>query len=87
MIFVKNRTNIDVDMLWLRTANNEIKIILVSMMQGGGFEKLQLDIAPSISSTVPMEAIIFKAEHQLFTKRVKRNSFSPQCNPGNQHAV
>ena len=38
-------------------ANNKLKIILVSMMQGGGFEKLQFDKAPSICLTVSMEAV------------------------------
>ena len=49
-------------MVSISTANNNI---LVSMMQGGGFEKLQFHKAPSICSTVPMEAVVFKAEQPV----------------------
>ena len=52
-------------MISISTANIKLKISLVSMMQWGGFEKLQLDKAPSISSTVPMEAVVFKAEQPV----------------------
>ena len=44
-------------------------IILVSMMQGGIFDKLQFDKAPSICSTVPMEAVVFEADSQLFIQK------------------
>ena len=44
---------------------SKLKFILESMMQGGGFEKLQFDKAPSISSTVPMEVVV----SQLFIRK------------------
>ena len=54
---------------------------------GGGFEKLQFGKAPSICLTVPMEAVVFKAEQPVVHPKGLRDSFSPQCNPGYQHAV
>ena len=65
--------------------NSKLKIILVSMMQGGGFEKLQVDKAPSICLTVPMEAV--EAEQPVVHPKGLGNSFSQRRNPGNQHAV
>ena len=62
----KRHKNCQHVMISISTTNNKLKIILVSMiMQEGGFEKLQLDKAPSISSTVPMEAVVFKAEQSV----------------------
>ena len=69
-------------MVSISKGNNKLKTILVSMMQGGGFEKLQFDKVP-ICSTVPIDAVVFKAEQPIVhPKELKRNSFSPQCNPG-----
>ena len=50
------------------------------MMQGGGFEKLQFDKAPSICLTVPMEAV--EAEQPVVHPKGLRNSFSQRRNPG-----
>ena len=71
-------------MISISTANNILKITLMSMMQGGGFEKLQFDKAPSICSTVPMEAVVSRQKQPVVHTR---NSFSQRRNPGNQHAV
>ena len=46
----------------ISTRNN--KNFLLSMMQVGGFEKLQLDKA-SICLTVPIDAVVFKAEQPV----------------------
>ena len=70
-------------MISISIANNKLKIILVSMTQGGGFEKLQFDKAPSICSTVPMEAVAFKAEQPVVHSKELGNSFTQRRNPGN----
>ena len=48
----------------ISTANNKLKNIRVNDA-GGGFEKLQFDKAPSICSTVPKEAVVFKVEQPV----------------------
>ena len=70
-------------MISISTQNNKFRVINA----GGGFEKLQFDKATSNCSTVPMEAVVFKAEHPVVHPKGLRNSFSQRCNLGNQHAV
>ena len=55
------------------------------MMQGGGFEKLQFDKAPSICSTVPMDAVVFKAEQPVVHPKGLKEI--PSLHRGNQHTV